>query len=154
MGRNSGQTKNPSSSSRAQPPEETHIVQIERISKVAGGVPAIVETVKSAWGEMGVLRGTRALLQLNQVAGIVCPGCAWPEPDGSRSHAEFCENGAKHLAEEATTKRITPEFFRRWSVLDLSQQSDRWLGAQGRITHPMILRPAPPVVNHPDSPNP
>ena len=125
---------------RAQPPEETAPVQIKSISKVAGGVPAIVQATKSAWGEIGVLRGTRTLLQLNQFGGVDCPGCAWPEPDGSRSHAEFCENGAKHIADEATTKRITPEFFNRWSVLDLSQQSDQWLGAQGRITHPMILR--------------
>src|SRR5882724_4707232 len=125
---------------RAQPPEETAPVQIKSISKVAGGVPAIVQATKSAWGEIGVLRGTRTLLQLNQFGGVDCPGCAWPEPDGSRSHAEFCENGAKHIADEATTKRVTPEFFSRWSLLDLSQQSDQWLGAQGRITHPMILR--------------
>jgi molybdopterin-dependent oxidoreductase alpha subunit len=125
---------------RAQPPVEPEQIQLEEISKVAGGVPAIVEAMKSAWGSMGVVRGTRTLLRLNQVEGFDCPGCAWPEPDRERSHAEFCENGAKHVADEATTKRVTPEFFRQWSVFELSQQSDQWLGAQGRITNPMILR--------------
>ncbi|MDQ2921043.1 MAG: FdhF/YdeP family oxidoreductase, partial [Acidobacteriota bacterium] len=91
------------------------------------------------WEEMGVGRGLRTLLKLNQKDGFDCPGCAWPEPDDDRSHAEFCENGAKHVADEATTKRITPEFFRKWSVADLADKSDYWLGKQGRITHPMVL---------------
>jgi anaerobic selenocysteine-containing dehydrogenase len=88
---------------------------------------------------MGLVRGARTLLQINQPSGIDCPGCAWPEPDTERSHFEFCENGAKHVADEATTKRVTPEFFKKWSVADLSLQSDEWLGAQGRISHPMLL---------------
>ena len=125
---------------RAQPPEEKSLVQIEPASKVAGGVPAIIVTAKTAWNEMGITRGVRTLLKLNQKTGFDCPGCAWPEPDGERSHAEFCENGAKHVADEATTKRLTPEFFHKWSVSDLAEQSDHWLGKQGRITHPMVLR--------------
>lgn len=124
----------------AQPPDERSLVQIEPISKVAGGIPSIIATAKSAWNEMGVSRGLRTLLKLNQKTGFDCPGCAWPEPDGERSHAEFCENGAKHVADEATTKRVTPDFFCRWSVADLAAQSDYWLGKQGRITHPMVLR--------------
>ena len=88
---------------QAQPPEESAPVQITPISKVAGGVPAVVEAMKSVWGEMGVVRGTKTLLKLNQIGGFDCPGCAWPEPDRDRSHAEFCENGAKHVADEATT---------------------------------------------------
>ena len=124
----------------AQPPEEQTLVQIEPASKVAGGIPAIIATAKTAWNEMGVARGARTLLKLNQKAGFDCPGCAWPEPDGKRSHAEFCENGAKHVADEATTKRVTPEFFREWTVADLAEQSDHWLGKQGRITHPLVLR--------------
>jgi molybdopterin-dependent oxidoreductase alpha subunit len=124
----------------AQPPEEQSLVQILPVSKVAGGIPSIVATAKAAWNEMGVTRGFRTLLKLNQKTGFDCPGCAWPEPDGERSHAEFCENGAKHVADEATTKRVTPEFFRNWSVADLTAQSDYWLGKQGRITHPMVLR--------------
>ena len=109
-------------------------------SKAAGGVPAIIATVKALHSETGLVRGARTLLTLNQPGGVDCPGCAWPEPDRERSHFEFCENGAKHIADEATTKRVTPEFFQQWSVADLAQQSDQWLGAQGRITHPMLLR--------------
>lgn len=108
-------------------------------SKSAGGVPAIIATLKTLSAETGLIRGARTLLKVNQVGGIDCPGCAWPEPDQHRSHFEFCENGAKHIADEATTKRVTPEFFQQWSVADLLLQSDQWLGAQGRITHPMLL---------------
>jgi molybdopterin-dependent oxidoreductase alpha subunit len=108
-------------------------------AQVAGGVPAIIATLKSVSTEMGLVRGVRTLLHVNQTGGVDCPGCAWPEPDRERSHFEFCENGAKHVADEATTKRVTPEFFKQWSVADLAQQSDQWLGAQGRLTHPMLL---------------
>src|SRR5882762_2908642 len=132
--------EDPVAKSGAQPPEETSTLLVKPISKVAGGIPAAITAVKYAFGEMGVIRGTRTLLQLNQKQGIDCPGCAWPEPDGERSHFEFCEEGAKHVADEATTKRVTPEFFKQWSVTALSQQSDQWLNAQGRLTHPMVLR--------------
>lgn len=115
-------------------------MQIQPLSKVAGGIPAILSTTKATWNEMGVARGVRTLLRLNQKDGFDCPGCAWPEPDGDRSHAEFCENGAKHVADEATTKRLTPEFFKQWSVVDLAERSDLWLGNQGRLTQPMVLR--------------
>jgi molybdopterin-dependent oxidoreductase alpha subunit len=124
----------------AQPPEEVSPPEVKPVSKVAGGIPAVLSAAKYTFGEMGVVRGTRTLLQLNQKQGVDCPGCAWPEPDGERSHFEFCEEGAKHVADEATTKRVTPEFFQKWSVLELSQQSDYWLNQQGRITHPMWLR--------------
>src|SRR5687767_4025237 len=112
----------------------------QKKSKAAGGVPAIIATLKTISSEMGLVRGARTLLKINQLDGVDCPGCAWPEPDRERSRFEFCENGAKHVADEATTKRVTPEFFQQWSVADLASQSDQWLGAQGRITHPMLLR--------------
>ncbi|HWT00176.1 MAG TPA: FdhF/YdeP family oxidoreductase [Pyrinomonadaceae bacterium] len=124
----------------AQPPIETDGVEVKRTGRAAGGIPAIVQTVKHAWGEMGVGRSLKTLLAVNQQDGFDCPGCAWPEPDRERSHAEFCENGAKAVAEEATTRRVTPEFFREWSVEELSKQSDHWLGKQGRLTRPMLLR--------------
>jgi molybdopterin-dependent oxidoreductase alpha subunit len=126
--------------SRAQPPEEFTGLDVRPVSEVAGGLPAIMSSMKHVWGEMGVVRGTRALLVMNQKGGFDCPSCAWPDPDGERSVAEFCENGAKAVAEEATMRRVTPEFFRQWSVADLSCKSDFWLGKQGRITHPMVLR--------------
>jgi molybdopterin-dependent oxidoreductase alpha subunit len=124
---------------QAQPPEEPSPPIVTPVSKVAGGIPAVLSAAKYTFAEMGVVRGTRTLLQLNQKLGIDCPGCAWPEPDGERSHFEFCEEGAKHVADEATTKRVTPEFFQQLSVSELSLKSDQWLNQQGRITHPMIL---------------
>jgi molybdopterin-dependent oxidoreductase alpha subunit len=137
-------TLNPQSAIRnpqsAQPPVEISGTEIKETSKVAGGIPAIVATVKHSLGEMGVRRSLKTLLAVNQKNGFDCPGCAWPEPDGTRHHAEFCENGAKHIADEATLKRVTPEFFQEWSVAALSQQSDYWLGQQGRLTRPMLLK--------------
>ncbi len=130
----------PSSNVRAQPPEEFTGGEIGKPKDVAGGVPAVWVATKHVAREMGIVRGARTLLRLNQKDGFDCPGCAWPDPDGERSHAEFCENGAKAVAEEATTRRVTPEFFREWSVADLSRKSDYWLGKQGRVTHPVVLR--------------
>src|SRR2546421_13026688 len=129
-----------SSESSSQPPLESTPPSVKPVSKVAGGAKAALVATQFAWGEMGVLRGTRALLQLNQKNGIDCPGCAWPEPDGERSHFEFCEEGAKHVADEATKKRATPEFFAKWSVAERSQQSELWLNQQGRITYPLVRR--------------
>jgi molybdopterin-dependent oxidoreductase alpha subunit len=131
---------NTSPATHAQPPEEFTGIEVKPLSKAAGGVPAVLNTMKFAWREMGAVRGARTLLQLNQKDGFDCPGCAWPDPDGERSHTEFCENGAKHVADEATTKRITPEFFKQWSIADLSSKSDYWLGQQGRLTRPFVLR--------------
>src|SRR5207245_7275787 len=130
----------PDSKPSAQAGEEPASVQIRPVSGSAGGLTAAITAAKYAFSEMGVVRGTRTLLQLNQKQGVDCPGCAWPEPDGERSHFEFCEEGAKHVADEATTKRVTPEFFKKWSVAELSHQPDLWLNQQGRITHPMVLR--------------
>jgi molybdopterin-dependent oxidoreductase alpha subunit len=125
---------------RAQPPEEFTGGSVEGASEVSGGLAAVWSATKHIAGEAGLWRGTRTLLKLNQKDGFDCPGCAWPDPDGRRAHAEFCENGAKAVAEEATTRRVTPDFFKEWSVADLSQKSDYWLGKQGRITHPVVLR--------------
>ncbi|MCP3103521.1 FdhF/YdeP family oxidoreductase [Myxococcus sp. K15C18031901] len=122
-----------------QPPEESTPPRVDAPSQVAGGIPAVISTMKHAWGEMGAVRGTRLLLKVNQKDGFDCPGCAWPDP-GHRSVAEFCENGAKAVAEEGTTERVTPDFFRQWSVAALSAQGDYWLGKQGRLTQPMVLR--------------
>ncbi len=125
---------------RAQPPEEFTGGGFEGASEVSGGLAAVWSATRHIVREAGVVRGTRTLLKVNQKDGFDCPGCAWPDPDGKRSHAEFCENGAKAVAEEATTRRVGPEFFREWSVADLSRKSDFWLGKQGRLTHPVVLR--------------
>ncbi len=125
----------------AAPPEEfTGRLKVGPVKEVAGGVPAVLASIKHAWREMGAARSIKTLLDVNQKDGFDCPGCAWPDPEGERSHFEYCENGAKAVAEEATTKRVTPDFFREWSVADLSRKSDYWLGKQGRITQPFILR--------------
>jgi molybdopterin-dependent oxidoreductase alpha subunit len=128
---------------RAVPPEEFAAgrAAIGKPARFAAGIPAVVQSMKYAAANMGVVKGARMLLQLNQTDGFDCPGCAWPDPpDGERSHAEFCENGAKAASEENTRKRIERAFFRDNSVEALSQRSDYWLAQQGRITEPMLLR--------------
>jgi formate dehydrogenase major subunit len=91
---------------------------------------------------MGPRRSVRTLLNLNQVEGFDCMSCAWPDPDpGHRHTAEFCENGAKAVAEEAITTRATPKFFARHSIADLDRHDEHWLGQQGRITHPDDQKP-------------
>ncbi len=123
----------------AQPPTTPEPLKVGEPATSAGGVPAVVSAMKHAFGEMGPVRGTQTLLRVNQKHGFDCPGCAWPDPK-HRTSFEFCENGAKAVAEEATKARVTPEFFRQWSLVDLAAQTDHWLGKQGRLTHPMVLR--------------
>ncbi|WP_067539826.1 FdhF/YdeP family oxidoreductase [Nocardia crassostreae] len=107
----------------------------------AAGVKAVTVALERAVEEMGVVRTARTLTRVNQRHGFDCPGCAWPEPTGMRRPAEFCENGDKAVAEEATLRTVTPEFFAEHSLRELSEKSGYWLGQQGRITHPMVLRP-------------
>ncbi|MEV4439641.1 FdhF/YdeP family oxidoreductase [Streptomyces sp. NPDC049577] len=104
----------------------------------AAGLPAIAHSLRVAQRQMGVRRTALTLLKVNQKDGFDCPGCAWPEPD-KRHAAEFCENGAKAVAEEATLRRVTPDFFAAHPVADLAGRSGYWLGQQGRLTHPMYL---------------
>ncbi|MVU76165.1 FdhF/YdeP family oxidoreductase [Nocardia sp. ET3-3] len=106
----------------------------------AAGVKAVTVALERAVEEMGVARTARTLARVNQRHGFDCPGCAWPEPTGRRRPAEFCENGAKAVAEEATLRTVTPEFFAEHSIDELSGKSGYWLGQQGRLTHPMVLR--------------
>jgi molybdopterin-dependent oxidoreductase alpha subunit len=125
---------------RAQPPIETDDIEVTAPAKVAAGLKSVLKAAEFTLTGPGLVRGISALSHLNQFDGIDCPGCAWPDPDQGRALNEYCENGVKAIAEEATTKRCTPDFFRLWSVAELSQQSDYWLGHQGRLTHPMVLR--------------
>ena len=106
--------------------------------KVAVGVPAVLHALQIANEQMGVARSVQTLLRVNQKDGFDCPGCAWPEED-RRHIAEFCENGAKAVAEEATLRRVGPEFFAAHSVDEMRAHDDWWLGQQGRLTHPMVL---------------
>ncbi|MDL5513801.1 FdhF/YdeP family oxidoreductase [Arenibacter sp. M-2] len=108
--------------------------------KVAAGIPAVISSAKHVFGEMGLGRGLKALANLNQKGGIDCPGCAWPDPDDERSSiAEYCENGAKAIAEEATTKKLDTAFFQENSVSQLSTLSDYEIGKKGRLAQPMYL---------------
>lgn len=111
--------------------------------QIATGAEAVLNSFRHVFGQMNVWRGNRALFRLNQKDGFDCPSCAWPDPDGARSPiAEYCENGAKAIAEEATTHTASPVLFQRYSVAELSEKSDYWLGQQGRLTHPLIVREA------------
>lgn len=108
--------------------------------RAAGGLGALWSTAKHLRRSSGVVAGGKALLAMNQPEGFDCPGCAWPElPAAQRSRFEFCENGAKAFAEEATSARADPQLFAARSVDDLRQLSDYELGQLGRITHPMVL---------------
>ncbi|MGW2063729.1 FdhF/YdeP family oxidoreductase [Streptomyces sp. NPDC001937] len=112
--------------------------RVEPAQHAAAGIPAVAHSLRIAQQQMGLRRTARTLLKVNQKDGFDCPGCAWPEGD-KRHTAEFCENGAKAVAEEATLRRVTPDFFAAHPVADLAGRSGYWLGQQGRITQPMYL---------------
>ncbi len=115
-------------------------IKTSQPKKVAAGVKAVISSGQHIFSETGITRGVKALLNLNQKNGIDCPGCAWPDPDDDRSSiAEYCENGAKAIAEEATTKKLTPEFFNNNSIESLAALSDYEIGKKGRIAQPMYL---------------
>ncbi|MFG6476732.1 FdhF/YdeP family oxidoreductase [Microbacterium sp. P06] len=113
-------------------------VSVGTRKKVAVGIPAVAHALQISVEQMGVARTARTLLRVNQKDGFDCPGCAWPEED-KRHIAEFCENGAKAVAEEATIRRVDASFFAEHSVAELNEHDDWWLGQQGRLTEPMIL---------------
>ncbi|ALJ21308.1 FdhF/YdeP family oxidoreductase [Microbacterium sp. No. 7] len=113
-------------------------VRVAKPKQVAVGVPAVLHALKISNEQMGVRRSIETLLRVNQKDGFDCPGCAWPEED-KRHIAEFCENGAKAVAEEATLRRVGPDFFAAHAIDELRGHDDWWLGQQGRLTHPMIL---------------
>ena len=115
-------------------------LKLTKTGKWAAGVPAVVAAFTDLIEEKTVVRGTKALFKMNQAGGFDCPSCAWPDPDDERSPlGEYCENGVKALAEEATTKKVTAEFFKQNSVYDLAQLDDYQIGKMGRLTEPMYL---------------
>jgi molybdopterin-dependent oxidoreductase alpha subunit len=102
------------------------------------GVPAVAKSLSMARDQMGVRRTALTLTRINQADGFDCPGCAWPDPDPDRrSHVEFCENGVKAVAEEATLRRVDRTFFAEHAIAELAGRTDYWLGQQGRLTEPM-----------------
>jgi hypothetical protein len=96
----------------AENPEHLTGIELKKPMDMAAGMPAVMQSAKHILAEMGMGRGLKSLFNLNQKQGTDCPGCAWPDPDDERSGiAEYCENGAKAIAEEATTKSLTADFF-------------------------------------------
>src|SRR2546423_12292540 len=124
------------------PEEDLSKIEISAAATAAAGIGGVVASFRHALGEMGVRRSLRTLTSINQKDGYDCQSCAWPDPDGARHVAEFCENGAKATAWGATTRRATPELFARYRVAELSAMSDHALGELGRLTTPLVLRPA------------
>jgi molybdopterin-dependent oxidoreductase alpha subunit len=118
-------------------PIETGEPIVEPPAREAGGLRAVVSSSRYMLRESGLRRGLRVLGAVNQQDGFDCPSCAWPDPK-KPSTAEFCENGARAVADEATTRRVGPEFFQQHPISELLEQSDAWLNAQGRLTHPML----------------
>ena len=116
-------------------------VGVERPATAAAGVPGVLMALKHSLAQMGAVRTVTTLAKINQPDGFDCPGCAWPEQPGARKAIEFCENGAKAVAEEATRRVIGPEFFAAHPVSELAARPEYWLSQQGRLTQPMVLRP-------------
>ena len=124
----------------AQPPEKLTGIQLTKVPKTSVGVKAIVSALTHIKNEVGIVKGIHLLKNINQKDGFDCPGCAWPDPDEKRAFlAEYCENGAKAVAEEATKNKVSPLFFATHSVAELAKLSDYEIGKSGRITHPMYL---------------
>lgn len=117
-------------------------LQIHPPKKAAAGLKAVTVALERGYSQAGVARTVRSMLRVNQHDGFDCPGCAWPESiTGRRSPAEFCENGAKAIAEESTTRTVGAEFWAAHSIADLEDKTEYWLGSQGRIAEPVVLKP-------------
>ena len=142
---NHNHTKNtshdtPTTQVHAENPEELLKLRLHKPSVSAAGITGVKVAVQHVLKEMNFARGAKALFALNQKGGFDCPSCAWPDPDDERSPiGEYCENGAKAVADEATTKRLTAAFFAKNSVADLSLLNDYEIGKKGRIAEPVYL---------------
>jgi molybdopterin-dependent oxidoreductase alpha subunit len=115
---------------------EDDVVGVAEYDGAAAGWGALKAVADAVRGQKAVVKETHGLLTMNQPHGFDCPGCAWPDPKHT-SPFEFCENGAKAVAWEATAKRTTPEFFAAHTVSELWKWNDFDLENEGRLTHPM-----------------
>ena len=111
--------------------------KIEFYRHPAGGWGALKSVAHQLLSQGIAAKGAKTMLSANQPDGFDCPGCAWPDRDHA-STFEFCENGVKAVAAEATSRRTTPEFFAQHTVRELAEWSDYALEDQGRLTHPMV----------------
>src|SRR3954468_15203457 len=125
---------------RAQQPETLDKLKVLPPETYAAGLPGAARAFEHIAKQAGAFRGSNLMRHVNQKGGIDCMSCAWPEPDGERSFFEFCENGAKAVAWEATNKRVGRKFFANHSIPDLATRRESWLGDRGRITIPVVLR--------------
>ncbi len=125
---------------KAQSPIRSEKLKIRKPKRVAAGIQGVTKSFQIGFAEAGISRTIKAMRTVNRFDGYDCPGCAWPDPDGHRSGFEFCENGAKAFAIEATKKRLTPALLSSKTVQEWSEYSDMELDKLGRITHPMVLR--------------
>ncbi len=117
-------------------------VRVSAPQTTSVGIPAVRHAMGYALREMGPVRAARTLLSMNQASGFDCPGCAWPDPVAKeRSVAEFCENGAKAAAWEATTARVDRDFFAAHSIDELRAMDDHTLEHFGRLAEPVHLAP-------------
>lgn len=126
------------------PQEEQDIrftgIQVKSRKTLAVGLPAIFSSLKHASKYIAPANITKTMFKVNQKGGFDCPGCAWPDPDDDRSAlGEYCENGIKAIAEEATKRRLEPAYFQKYAVTELARRSDFEIGKLGRLTHPMYL---------------
>lgn len=115
-------------------------MRITQPSKSAAGLKAVFHSMRMALKSMSLIKTGKVLAPLNQKGGTDCPGCAWPDPDHRSNLGEFCENGVKAIAEEATDRSVDASFFSKHSISSLRNQSDYWLGQQGRLVTPMMVR--------------
>jgi len=120
-------------------PERFTGIKLDKPRLSAAGTEAVYISAQFAFSEMDPLRAVKALFALNQKTGFDCPGCAWPDKDHRSKLGEYCENGVKAIAEEATNKKLTADFFRKYSVAQLSNLDDFTIGKSGRIAQPMYL---------------
>ncbi|GHE98007.1 FdhF/YdeP family oxidoreductase [Thalassotalea profundi] len=101
----------------------------------AGGFSSLKSTIKHIIDSQQPKTNIKNLLKANKDKGFDCPGCAWG--DQKEGLLQFCENGAKAIAWESTTKKADTQFFKKHSVSYLKKQSDYWLEYQGRLTEPL-----------------
>ncbi|WP_396590420.1 FdhF/YdeP family oxidoreductase [Allomuricauda sp. R78024] len=116
-------------------------LKVTEPSDYAAGIPGIKAALEHVSKEAGLFRSLKTLSHMNQKEGFDCPGCAWPDPEKPSKLGEYCENGAKAIAEEATLERVDRNFFEKHSVEEISTWTDYRIGKSGRITEPFILRP-------------
>ena len=120
-------------------PPDTAGLRLSKVKTTAAGIPAAISSLNHGIRKMGLTKTVRTLLMVNQKEGFDCPGCAWPDPE-HRTSFEFCENGAKAVADEAMKAKVDASFFQNHPISNLLERSDFWLNSQGRIAQPMIRK--------------